>query len=274
MGEWTPVEPFGWWRSGLLGLVAAAPVVWAVVGLIGELDADLGGLVVFAVYGPCVVAGAALLGAALMVGVTLERRAERWRLAWMIAAPPLVWLVLAVGAEQGGPMMPVGELRVGWSLVVVLMYAGTGVAFGLGAPRPVRVAAAVLVVAAAPLMIAYDDAAQPRWRRDSYAAAPHVLPEIPGYRPVAARGDGRVLTVSLDGPVALSVTVTRCAPCAVSAQAGRYGVTVVDGTYELAIVPQIGAGSTWTAPAGIRLRPAGVGELAALPLAPSHPYAD
>src|SRR4051812_45348071 len=112
MDEWTPVKPFGWWRSGLLGLVAAAPVVWALVGLIGMADDDLGGLV-FLAYGPCVVGGAAVLGSVLMVGVTDQRRAERPRLAWMIAAPLVMWFVLAAGASMSGPMAPVGELRVG-----------------------------------------------------------------------------------------------------------------------------------------------------------------
>ena len=273
MDEGTPVKPFGWWRSCLLGLVAAAPVVWAVVGLTGMADDDLGGLVVFFAYGPCVVSGAALLGSVLMVAVTNERRAERSRLAWMITAPLVMWFVLAAGASLGGPMAPVGELRVGWSLVVALMYAGTGVVFGLGAPRRVRIVAVVIVVAAAPLMVVYDNASQHRWRTDTYASAPHVLPVIPGYDPIASRGDGRTLVVDLDGPASLSVTVTQCVRCDTREQAGRYGVTIVDGTYALDIVAQIAADTPWTAPPGIHLRPASVDELAALPLVPRR-YAD
>jgi hypothetical protein len=178
--------------------------------------------------------------------------------------------VLLIGALTSGPSGSASEQRLGWSLVVVVMYGGAGAGSAQGLPRVVRLLASVIVVAAAPLMIAYDDASQYRWRKATYASAPQVLPVIPGYAVVAARGDGRMLGVDMRGPADLRVSVRRCRDCSVGQQYAVNGMTVVDGSFELWIPAVDGAAGHWLAPDGIRVRPASLDELASLPLAASR----
>ncbi|MEU7874758.1 hypothetical protein [Dactylosporangium sp. NPDC049140] len=264
--------PVGWWRSGLVGLGVALPIIWAVAALTGSVDRDLGGLVVFVMYGPMIAIAAALLGVVVVWGLT-DRWAERRRLSWVIVAPFVVYVVLAVGAGASGPSGSVNELRLGWVLVVALLYGGAGVAFGRGVSHRVRVFASVVVLAAAPLMIAYDDLSQHRWRKAMFASAPRVLPVVPGYDVVAARADGGTLGVGMKGSAELWVSVWRCRDCTVRRQFDDGQWTVVDGTYQIGIDVVGAANETWPAPDGIRVRPAGLDELAALPLAPV-PYSD
>jgi hypothetical protein len=128
-----------------------------------------------------------------------------------------------------------------------------------------RVLASAVLVAAAPLMIAYDDLAQDRWRRATYASAPHVLPVVPGYTVVAARGAGTTLDVDLHGPADLQVSVWRCRDCAARREQNVKQLTIVDGSYRLEILALQDAAGRWSAPDGIGVRPAGLDELAALP---------
>jgi hypothetical protein len=261
-----------WWQSGLLGIGAGVPIVIAVCVFTAEVSAmgGLGGILVFFWYGPMIVAVLALAGWVAVWAVVAEWKV-RWRdWWWVVAAPLFMWGVLLIGALTSGPSGSVPEQRLGWALVVVVMYGAAGVWSARGAPRPVRLLASLIVVAAAPLMIAYDDASQYRWRKATYASAPQVLPVIPGYAVVAARGDGPVLEVDMRGSSDLWVSVQRCRDCSVRQEGAVNELTVVDGSFELWVLAVGSPAGHWLAPDGIRVRPASIDELASLPLAASR----
>jgi hypothetical protein len=256
--------PFTWWQSGLLGIGAGLPVVWAVCAFAADVSAagGLGGIFVFFALGPMIVVALAVAGA---FAVWAAGKGQGW--SWLVAAPMVMWPVLLIGTLTSGPSGSLPELRAGWSLVVVVMYGAAGTVFAQRSPRRVRVLATVILVAAAPLMIAYDDASQYRWRRATYASAPRVLPVIPGYTVVAARSDGPDLTVVMTGPADLEVSVMRCRDCTVRREFAVTGMTVVDGSFELWIPPVDGPAGQQLALDDIRVRPAGIDELVSLPLA-------
>ncbi|GAA2357780.1 hypothetical protein GCM10010170_051210 [Dactylosporangium salmoneum] len=260
--------PVRWWRPGLLGMAAGVPIAWAVWAFTADVaSADgLGAIVVFLGYGPVIVIAVAAVSC-IALWEFVRQRAQRWRLSWVLAAPFAMWVVLLVGAITSGPSGSTTEQRLGWALVVLLMYGAAGVGFGRGASRRVRVLASVVAVAAAPLMIAYDDASQYRWRKATYASAPHVLPVVPGYTVAAARADGPALEVDMRGPADLRVSVWRCRDCTVRQEHTAHALTVVDGSFELDIVAVGIPAGQWSAPDGIRVRPASTDELASLPLA-------
>jgi hypothetical protein len=253
-----------WWQSGLLGLGAGLPVVWAVCAFAADLSSagGLGGIVVFLAFGPMIVVALAVAGS--VVAWAVGKGQGPW---WVVAAPMVMWPVLLIGTLTSGPSGSLPELRAGWSLVVLVMYGAAGAVFARRPPRRVRVLATVVLVAAAPLMIAYDDASQDRWRRATYASAPRVLPVIAGYAVVAARSDGRELTVVMRGSVDVWVSVLRCRDCTVRRESAVNGMTVVDGAFELWIPPVDGPAGQRLVLDDIRLRPAGIDELMALPVA-------
>ncbi|GAA3208300.1 hypothetical protein ACFO1B_18660 [Dactylosporangium siamense] len=255
-------------RAGLVGIGASVPIVASVWAFAADLSTmgGFGGLIVFLVYGPMIVLAAAAAGW-VVVWALLDRGTEPWRHSWVIVAPFVMWVVLLAGAVTSGPVESVTEQRLGWALVVVLMYGAAGVGFGRGASRKVRVLASVLVVAAAPLMIAYDDASQYRWRKETYASAPRVLPVIPGYTVVAVRGEGRLLQVDMRGPADLWVSVLRCRDCTVRRDRTANTLTVVDGSFQVEIWAVGSPEWQWSAPDGIHVRATSIDELASLPLA-------
>ncbi|HTJ35422.1 MAG TPA: hypothetical protein VL738_19520 [Dactylosporangium sp.] len=255
----------------MLGAGAGVPLASAVFAFtagVSELD-GLGAFDVFLLKGPVIVLVLMAVGW-VAVAAAAEEDKSRWRQWWwVIAAPAGMWVVLVIGAITSGPNGSVSEQRLGWALVVVAMYGAAGVGFTRGAPRVARVLASVVIVAAAPVMVVYDDASQFRWRKATYAAAPQVLPVVPGYTVVAVRGDGQVLDVDMEGPARLWVSVQRCRDCSVHQQGAPDGLTVVDGTFEIRI-EAVGPARQWPAPDGVHVRPAGLDELASLPLAPSR----
>ncbi|MER7279231.1 hypothetical protein ABT369_32815 [Dactylosporangium sp. NPDC000244] len=257
--------PGPWWRSALVGLGAATPIVWAVWGLTPMVSDFLGGILVFLGYGPLIAIGAALLGSGVVLASS-ERRAR----SWLIAAPFVMWVVLLVGTGTSGPFSSTTEQRLGWSMVVALMYGATGAAFAPGASRRVRLPAAIVAVIAAPLMIVYDDASQHRWHRADFASAPHVLPVIPGYTVTAVRAERSTLEVDMQGATRLYVAIWRCGTCAITPGTAAHGWMIVDGRYELEIFASGSQIQPWQPPTGIGVRPATVDELASLPLAPSR----
>ncbi|WP_327002063.1 hypothetical protein OHA72_44130 [Dactylosporangium sp. NBC_01737] len=88
MDRWVPV-PVTSWQSGLLGVGAGLPVVWAVCAFAPDLSAagGLGGIVVFVVYGPMLVAALAVAGAT--AALAFGSGQGRW---WMVAAPSVMWV--------------------------------------------------------------------------------------------------------------------------------------------------------------------------------------
>jgi hypothetical protein len=260
-------QTFRWQAGGVdatwrvpIGVAAGLPIA----GAVGAY-ADDDGFLVFFWYGPMIVA-VLTAGAAAVI--------RTWRLPWrdwwwVVAAPPVMWVVLLVGAVTSGPSGSLSEQRAGWTLVVLVMYGAASVGFARIGPRVVRVVVAVITVAAAPVMVAFDDLSQDRWRRAGYAGAPQVLPVVPGYTVIAARADRSTLEVDLGGPTTLWAWVMRCRDCTVQQEASGGAVTLVDGRYEL-VIRALASDAPWSPPDGIHLRPAGVDELAALPLAASR----
>ncbi|WP_238009027.1 hypothetical protein KZZ52_20785 [Dactylosporangium sp. AC04546] len=261
-----------WWQSGLVGIGAGLPMVWAVWAFTADVSAvdGLGVILVFFWYGPMIVAFLAVAGWIAVLAVVGNGKA-RWRYWWWVVATPLaLWGVLLIGALTSGPTGSAPEQRLGWSLVVVVIYGAVGAGFAQRAPRVVRLLASMIVVAAAPLMIVYDDASQYRWRKATFASAPQVLPVIPGYAVVAARGDGQALEVTMRGPTDLRVSVLRCRDCSVRQEYAVNGMTVVDGSFELWVPAVDNPAGHWVALDGIHVRPASIDELASLPLAVSR----
>ncbi|MGI5174960.1 hypothetical protein ACQEVZ_01310 [Dactylosporangium sp. CA-152071] len=260
-----------WWRSGLIGVGAAMPMVVTVYANAADVSAmdGVGGVLVFLVWGPMIVAGLAVAGwfAVWHVG---SGKAQRRRWWWVVGAPFAMWGVLLIGALTSGPTASISEQRRGWALVVVAMYGGAAVWCATGTPRTARLLAGVVVVAAAPLMIAYDDASQHRWREATYASAPQVLPVIPGYTVVAARGDGTILEVDMRGPTLLWVSVQRCRDCSAGQEPTVDGLTFVDGGFRLWILAEDTSTGQWMPPDNIHVRSATIDELASLPLAASR----
>ena len=104
--------PIGWWRAGLLGIAAGSPIVWAVWAYMPDVQDGWGAFGVFLFQAPVVVLVTAVIG---LIGVlaSSQRGRERWRPAWLVLAPFVMWLVLLTAAALSGPTGSVTERRAG-----------------------------------------------------------------------------------------------------------------------------------------------------------------
>jgi hypothetical protein len=258
--------PSEWWRSASIGLIAGSPFITSIV-LFTDAVTDgglFGAIGIFGYLGVPLVIVTAVLG--LVVALRWRRR---W---WLAAAPPVAWAVLAVAAWTSGPSGSVPERIAGWALVTALMYGAAALVFDRERRRRVRVIALCVLVAAAPAMVAYDELSQYRWRRATFALAPHVLPVVAGYAVTGTGAEGRVLDVRMDGPADLRVLITHCDGCAVRREESTYMLIVVDGRYRIELRPDEGLDVRWTPPARVDVRAAGRDELARMSLAYRRPW--
>lgn len=198
---------------------------------------------------------------------------RRWW--WAVALAPGLAVVVFGGVLAGGPSGSTVERAVGWAVVTVVVSTGVGVLAGRRVPVWVRVLAAVLVVGAAPAMVAFDHASQYRWRQAGLAGVPQVVPVISGYRPVAARADVGTLQVDMAGPTRLVVWIDRCdGSCASDDATLPDRRTFVTGDYVLTVFHAVWGVDVLAALPAVDVRPASRAELARLPLAPSFRSSD